>query len=248
METALGNKIGPSGIDGADFSEYQTQLGDSGIIYDTSQTPVVPFVSNVVPRAYLNRAASLPALNLFKLLESYSKGIGLGSNGNLNGLDSNYHGSGTGILNSDQWTVRGDYNLTSTMHAFGRFSRFTDTLTGKVGFLARPVDAARRQSPCGGGLPNANDSARRGGIARERPLTEASTAPPLTTHATVERQIRPGGRGDRSSIRSEQRYYPRTAGSAAIRAFPRRAAQRFSVGSPTSNPARCTTEKGQYQV
>jgi Carboxypeptidase regulatory-like domain len=136
METALGNKVGPSGIDGADFSEYKTQLGAAGIIYDTSQNPVVPFPDNVLPRAYLNNPASQPALNLFKLLESYSKGIGLGSNGNLNGLDSNFHGSGTGGLNSDQWTVRGDYNLTSTMHAFGRFSRFTDTLTGKTEFGA----------------------------------------------------------------------------------------------------------------
>jgi Carboxypeptidase regulatory-like domain/TonB dependent receptor len=159
METALGNKIGPSGIDGADFSEYQTQLGGSGIIYDTSQTPVVAFPGNVVPRAYLNRPASQPALNLFKLLESYSKGIGLGSNGNLNGLDSNYHGSGTGVLNSNQWTVRGDYNLTSTMHAFGRFSRFWDTLSGKVEFgAAGGRGFGLGNPPYGGTSQGANDS------------------------------------------------------------------------------------------
>jgi outer membrane receptor protein involved in Fe transport len=136
MESALGNTVGPSGIPGADFSEYATQLGAAGVIYDTSQNPVVPFSHNVIPRAYLQRAASQPSLNLFKLLESYSKGIGLGSAGNLNGLDSNFHGSGTGILNSDQWTERADYTLNERMHAFERFSRFTDTLTGKTEFGA----------------------------------------------------------------------------------------------------------------
>src|SRR4051794_31845939 len=142
METALGNTVGPSGIPGADFSEYATQLGASGIIYDTvidpiTQKPITtPFPGNVIPRARLQGAASQPALNLLKLLEPYSAGIGLGSGGNLNGLDSNFHGSGTGGFNSDQWTVRGDYNVTQTMHAFGRFSRFTDTLTGKTEFGA----------------------------------------------------------------------------------------------------------------
>jgi Carboxypeptidase regulatory-like domain/TonB dependent receptor len=130
-ETALGNKVGPSGIPGADFSEYATQLGAAGIIYDNSGPTPVAFTGNVIPTSYLQTAAAQPALALLKFLEPYTTGIGLGTTGNLNGLDNNFHGSGTGSLNSDQWTVRGDYNLTATMHAFGRFSRFTDTLTGK---------------------------------------------------------------------------------------------------------------------
>jgi len=134
MESALGNVVGPSGIPGADFSEYATQLGAKGIIYDNSGLTPVPFPGNVIPSAYLQSAASQPALALFRQLESFSQGIGLGSAGNLNGLDSNFHGSGTGGLNSDQWTVRGDYTLNERMHAFGRFSRFTDTLTGKTEF------------------------------------------------------------------------------------------------------------------
>ncbi|KAA6463283.1 TonB-dependent receptor [Acidobacteria bacterium AB60] len=136
METALGNTVGPSGIPGADFSEYATQLGAAGIIYDTSGATPTPFPGNVIPRAYLQRPASLPALALFKQLEPYTKGIGLGSAGNLNGLDSNFHGSGTGGLNSNQWTERVDYTLNDHMHAFERFSRFTDTLTGKTEFGA----------------------------------------------------------------------------------------------------------------
>ncbi len=134
METALGNTVGPSGIPGADFSEYATQLGAAGIIYDTSGATPKPFPGNVIPRAQLQSAASQPALNLFKLLEPYSKGVALGSAGNLNGLDSNFHGSGTGGFNSDQWTERVDYTLNEKMHAFERFSRFTDTLTGKTEF------------------------------------------------------------------------------------------------------------------
>jgi hypothetical protein len=145
METALGNTVGPSGIPGADFSQYQTQLGDAGTIYDTSKPQFLgtdgklhypAFPGNVVPLSYLQRAASQPALNLFKLLEPYSKGIGLGSSGNLNGLDGNFHGSGTGGLNSDQWTERMDLTVNERMHAFERFSRFTDTLTGKTEFGA----------------------------------------------------------------------------------------------------------------
>jgi len=33
-ESALGNTVGPSGIPGADFSEYKTQLGAAGTLYD----------------------------------------------------------------------------------------------------------------------------------------------------------------------------------------------------------------------
>ena len=133
-ESALGNTVGPSGIPGADFSEYQTQLGAAGIIYDTSGATPVPFKGNVIPQAYLQRAPSQPALNLLKELEPFTKGIGLGSAGNLNGLDSNFHGEGGGGFNSDQWTERADSTLNERMHAFERFSRFTDTLSGNPEF------------------------------------------------------------------------------------------------------------------
>ena len=56
METALGNTVGPSGIPGADFSEYATQLGAAGIIYDTSGAAPVPFPGNVIPAARLQNA------------------------------------------------------------------------------------------------------------------------------------------------------------------------------------------------
>lgn len=143
-ETALGNSVGPSGIPGADFSEYKTVLGDAGTIYDTTKpytgtdgkTHYQAFPGNVIPRSYLQTPAAAPALALMGLLEPYTKGIGIGSNGNLQGLDNNFHGSGTGGLNSDQWTERVDYTLNEKMHLFERFSRFTDTLTGKQVFGA----------------------------------------------------------------------------------------------------------------
>jgi len=131
METCLGNTVGPSGIAGCDFSEYKTQLGAAGIVYDNRVPGVsTAFPGNVIPKALL----SPQTLNLLKYLEPYSKGIGLGSVGNLNGLDSNFNASGTGLFNSNAWTVRGDWTINEKMHMFGRFSRFTDTLSGKVMF------------------------------------------------------------------------------------------------------------------
>ncbi|UWZ85762.1 TonB-dependent receptor [Occallatibacter riparius] len=136
-ETALGNMVGPSGIPGADFSEYAAQLGDKGIIYqqfgfDKNGKPISkPYQGNVIPRAQLSQEA----LNFLKYLEPYTKGVNYQPGaGNVGNLDKNYSGSGTGTLNSDQWTVRGDYTINDKMHAFGRFSRFTDTLIGKVMF------------------------------------------------------------------------------------------------------------------
>ena len=54
--------------------------------------------------------------------------------GGTGAIDNNYAGRGTGLFNSNQWTVRGDYTLNEKMHAFARFSRFWDTLSGKVMF------------------------------------------------------------------------------------------------------------------
>jgi hypothetical protein len=130
MNTCLGLAVGPSGIPGCDFSEYQKQLGKAGIIYD--QTTGLPFPGNVIPTARL----SPQALALFKLLQPYAPNTApSGSTGTV-GLASNYSASGQGIFNADQWDVRGDMQVTQKIHAFGRFSRFTDTLTGTTMFGA----------------------------------------------------------------------------------------------------------------
>jgi hypothetical protein len=146
-ETALGNNTtspaqAAAGYHGADFSEYLTQLGAAGTLYPTTAAQAtaagVPigtaYPHNVVPTSLL----SPQALALLKILEPNTKGVGLGEglDGNVNGLDQNYKQSGTGLFNSNQWTERVDYTINEKMHAFERFSRFWDTLSGAVMFGA----------------------------------------------------------------------------------------------------------------
>jgi outer membrane receptor protein involved in Fe transport len=119
--TCLGTAVGPSGIPGCDFSQYLTALGaTNGTIYRADGTP---YPGNVVPTAEL----SAPALALLKLIQPY---VPNKANASYSTLENIYAGSGTGIFNSDQWDVRGDYQATQSIHVFGRFSRFTDTLSG----------------------------------------------------------------------------------------------------------------------
>ncbi|MGB6689469.1 MAG: TonB-dependent receptor [Terracidiphilus sp.] len=138
-ETALGNVVGPSGIPGADFSEY-LGLGDAGIIYDnldapnqSKTSPPNAYPHNVIPRAQLG-PASAPALALLKYLEPFTKGLGVGTGKNSDGLDENYNATGTGLFNSNLWDERVDYTINEKMHAFERFSRFWDLLSGTVMF------------------------------------------------------------------------------------------------------------------
>ncbi|MGA3010220.1 MAG: carboxypeptidase-like regulatory domain-containing protein, partial [Terracidiphilus sp.] len=137
-ETALGKNTTPTaaeaaaGYEGADFSEYLTELGPAGQLWDNpgGGGPIVPYTDNVIPAIQLSK----PALNLLTALEPYTKNVTLGGSGNLDGLDNNYHENGTGLFNSNQWTERVDYSLSEKMHAFERFSRFWDVLSGTVMF------------------------------------------------------------------------------------------------------------------
>jgi outer membrane receptor protein involved in Fe transport len=136
---------GAGGIPGCDFSEYKTQLGPAGTLYPTTlaeataagvpYTPgptQLPYPNNVIPKSLI----SPQALALLTLLAPHTTGIGLGIgiDGSVNGLDSNYKQSGTGLFNSNQWTERLDYTINEKMHAFERFSRFTDVLSGTTIF------------------------------------------------------------------------------------------------------------------
>jgi len=126
VSTCLGNSVGPSGIPGCDFSQYNATgaLGaTAGTIYQANGTP---YPGNVIPTAQLSQ----PALNLFKLLQPYAPN----KTGNYDGLQNNYGASGTGIFNNDQWDERVDYQVTQSIHAFERFSRFTDVLSGTTIF------------------------------------------------------------------------------------------------------------------
>jgi len=158
-----------AGYTGADFSEYLTALPASGVLYNntgvatpsggcgSTGAPGQPFPCNVIPTSML----STPALNLFSDLLPYTTGIGLGGAGGVDGLDTNYNASGTGLFNSNQWTVRGDETLNEKMHIFGRFSRFWDTLSGGVMFGAAGGPGFGINN-YGGNSTGANDSAAAG--------------------------------------------------------------------------------------
>ncbi len=152
VETCLGKQVGPSGIPGCDFSEYASNVtpAGTGIIY---QPNGVAFPGNVIPASQV----STQAKNFLALLEPYKPN----TPGSFNGLKNNYSGSGTGSLNSDQWDIRGDFTMNQKVHFFGRFSRFTDTLTGKTMF-GDAGGAGFGLGGYGGTSTGANDSAALG--------------------------------------------------------------------------------------
>ncbi len=109
VETCLGKQVGPGGIPGCDFSEYAanvTPIG-TGVIYQTNGQP---FPKNVIPASQVSQQAK----NFLTLLEPYKPN----TSGSFNGLKNNYAGSGTGGLNSDQWDIRGDYQMNENIHFF----------------------------------------------------------------------------------------------------------------------------------
>jgi len=125
--TCLGQKVGPSGIPGCDFSEYagNTAYGTGVIYHPTGAQKGQQYAGNTIPTAELSQQS----LNILTLLAPYTPNkTGSG------GLLDQYAASGTGGFNSDSWDVRGDWQATNAVHVFGRYSRFTDTLTGKTLF------------------------------------------------------------------------------------------------------------------
>jgi hypothetical protein len=136
VSTCLGTTIGPSGIPGCDFSEYATIYSQIGklkgtnqLIYNNTGNPAydTAFAANVVPAALVSPQAQA----LLKIMQPYAPNQG---NTGLSAIENNYAASGTGIFNSNQWTERVDYTPKEGMHAFERFSRFTNVLTGAVMF------------------------------------------------------------------------------------------------------------------
>ncbi len=141
------------GATGCDFSEYAAALSTPQLIYDNSSGTSVPFANNVIPA---NRLSS-QALALFKLLQTYSPNTG-GTSG-VTSIENNFRTSGTGLFNSNQWTERLDYTINDKMHAFERFSRFWDTLSGAVMFgAAGGPGFGLGEPPYGGDSNGANDS------------------------------------------------------------------------------------------
>jgi hypothetical protein len=159
MNTCLGLAATSTGAAGCDFSEYAVALATPQLLYQNVLNPVTgtftstPYAGNIVPAAQL----SPQALALFKLLQPYAPN----TPGSLNGTKNNYAASGTGGFNSNQWDVRGDYSLNDKVHLFGRFSRFTDTLTGTTMF-GPAGGAGFGLQGYGGTSVGANDSAAAG--------------------------------------------------------------------------------------
>jgi outer membrane receptor protein involved in Fe transport len=164
VATCLGKQVGPSGIPGCDFSQYAVSTANGGpgnIIYQTNGTP---YPGNVIPASQVSQQAK----NFFALLEPYKPN----TPGKFGGLQNNYAGGGTGGLNSDQWDVRGDFQMNEKIHFFGRFSRFTDTLTGKTLFGAAG-GSGLGLGKYGGTSTGANDSVAAG--------TDIAISPKLVT-------------------------------------------------------------------
>jgi hypothetical protein len=166
IQSCLGQATSVSGIAGCDFSEYANYFanpsGGGSVVGNFSTVPTsyiyrpaskVGYTNNVIPTAEL----SAPALALLRQLQPYAPNTA----GNNRGLSQNYSGNGTGLFNSDQWDVRGDYTASQRVHMFGRFSRFTDTLTGPVAFGAAG-GAGFGLGGYGGTSKGANDSAAAG--------------------------------------------------------------------------------------
>lgn len=135
LNTCLGTEVGASGIAGCDFSEYAATYRANGnlaagqMIYNNSGNAAYDsaFAANVVPTALL----SPQALALLSYFKSYAPNQG---DKNLQPIENNYSAGGTGLFNSNAWTTREDYSINEKMHTFVRFSRFWDTLSGKVLF------------------------------------------------------------------------------------------------------------------
>ena len=136
LDSCTGTTPASNGQPGCDFSEYinPANVGTNNFtIYNNNQTSGTAtlgaqFPGNIIPLGLVSPQAQ----NLFKLLlaNKITPNHNTGVTGNDNGLYNNYSGSGAGSFNSNQWDVRGDATITEKIHAFGRFSRFTDTLSG----------------------------------------------------------------------------------------------------------------------
>ena len=136
---------------GCNFSEYTKVIGP---IYHTVGGQRVPYANSIIPQSDL----SPQALSFLQLLKQYTPNTFNGST--TSGLVQNYSASGIGGFNADQWDVRADYTL-GKVHMFGRFSRFTDTLTGTTVF-GPAGGAGFGIGDYGGTSKGANDSAAAG--------------------------------------------------------------------------------------
>lgn len=130
---------------GCDFSEYKA-LGFP--IYHNVGGVAVEYPGDVIPNSQL----STPAINYLKAIQQYKPNkVG------ASGLLDTYTQGGTGIFNGNQWDVRIDDQVNGSAHAFVRFSRFTDILSGKL-LLGDAGGPGFGLGGYGGNSKGANDS------------------------------------------------------------------------------------------
>jgi outer membrane receptor protein involved in Fe transport len=138
---------------GCNFSEFNNPaLKLNYPVYHQTAQGVVEYPGDIIPQSDL----STPALNYIKAISQFAPNkIG------ASGLLDTYVQGGTGIFNSDQWDVRLDGQITQKAHAFVRFSRFTDTLTGTL-LLGAAGGPGFGLGGYGGNSSGANDSTAAG--------------------------------------------------------------------------------------
>jgi Carboxypeptidase regulatory-like domain/TonB dependent receptor len=138
---------------GCNFSEFVNPgLGLNYPVYHNVNGATVQYPGNIIPQSDL----STPALNYIKAISQFAPNkIG------ASGLLDTYVQGGTGIFNSNQWDVRLDGQITQKAHAFVRFSRFTDTLTGTL-LLGAAGGPGFGLGGYGGNSSGANDSTAAG--------------------------------------------------------------------------------------
>ena len=129
VNTCLGLTVGPEGIPGCDFSDYAAiytatgKLSGTQLIYQQVPDPANPGQTVSVPFAKERRSGCYGFTSGSGATDAYAAlhaEQGLPPTA-LNPIINNYAASGTGLFNSDQWTVRGDYTFnekTAPLRAF----------------------------------------------------------------------------------------------------------------------------------
>lgn len=112
--TCLGTEATSTGTPGCDFGEYLTLAGPLATVYQSNGTP---YPNNIIPTAQLSQQA----LNVMKLLPTPTI---------PNSVFNNFSKNTVGTVNTSQYTTRLDYQITPSIHTFGRWTYYKDELTG----------------------------------------------------------------------------------------------------------------------
>jgi outer membrane receptor protein involved in Fe transport len=168
IQSCLGNIVGPgqdgmNTVAGCDFGQYANASGAAGRIYQNVGGVYTQYPDNVIPAGLISQQAKnfLTQLNnnIMMLYPNYASQLYVSGTGDQ-ALSTNFTASGSGLFNNNQWDARLDGQISEKAHAFARFSRFTDVLSGAQMFgnnLGGP-GFGLGQPGYGGSSTGANDS------------------------------------------------------------------------------------------